>query len=83
MAYTNDNMFKSVDWITIVIYLALVTLGWFSICGACYDYGSMDLFSFDTNSGKQLVWIGGALALNIFWMSEVILPHSSGEGFLP
>lgn len=63
MAYTNDNMFKSVDWITIVIYLALVTLGWFSICGACYDYGSMDLFSFDTNSGKQLVWIGGALGL--------------------
>ena len=63
MAYTNDNMFKSVDWITIVIYLALVVLGWFSICGACYDYGSMDLFSFDTNSGKQLVWIGGALGL--------------------
>ena len=63
MAYTNDNMFKSVDWITIVIYLALVVLGWFSICGACYDYGNMDLFSFDTNSGKQLVWIGGALGL--------------------
>lgn len=63
MAYTNDNMFKSVDWITIVIYLALVVLGWVSICGACYDYGNMDLFSFDTNSGKQLVWIGGALSL--------------------
>ena len=63
MAYTNDSMFKSVDWITIVIYLALVALGWISICGACYDYGNMDLFSFDTNSGKQLVWIGGALGL--------------------
>lgn len=63
MAYTNDSLVKSVDWITIVIYLALVVLGWVSICGACYDYGDMDLFSFDTNSGKQLVWIGGALCL--------------------
>ena len=64
MVYTNDNsLVKSVDWITIVIYLALVVLGWVSICGACYDYGSMDLFSFNTNSGKQLVWIGGALFL--------------------
>lgn len=63
MAYTNDSLIKSIDWVTIVIYLALVALGWVSICGACYDYGDMDLFSFDTNSGKQLVWIGGALCL--------------------
>ena len=65
MAYTNDNMFKSVDWIAIVIYLALVDLGWVSICGAGYDYGNMDLFSFDTNSGKQVGWIGGALSLGV------------------
>lgn len=63
MAYTNDSMVKSVDWITIVVYLALVALGWVSICGACYDYGDTNLFSFDTNSGKQLVWIGGAFGL--------------------
>ena len=63
MAYTNDSLMKSVDWITIVIYIALVVLGWISICGACYDYGEMNLFGFDTNSGKQLVWIGGAFFL--------------------
>ena len=63
MAYTNDSMIKSVDWITIGIYVALVALGWVSICGACYDYGDMNLFSFDTNSGKQLVWMGGAVVL--------------------
>lgn len=63
MAYTNGSLMKSVDWITIAIYLALVVLGWFSICGACYDYGDMELFSFSTNSGKQLVWIGGAFFL--------------------
>mgnify|MGYP003494776824 FL=1 len=66
MAYTNGSLIKSVDWVTIAIYLALVVFGWFSICGACYDYGEMDLFSFDTNSGKQLVWIGGAFCLGFF-----------------
>ena len=68
MAYTNDSLIKSVDWITIAIYVALVVLGWVSICGASYDYGEMDLFSFNTNSGKQLVWIGGA-----FFLGFVIL----------
>ena len=63
MAYTNDSMMKSVDWITVVIYLALVALGWVSICGASYDYGDMDFFSMDSRAGKQLLWIGCSLGL--------------------
>lgn len=63
MAYTNDNMLKSVDWVTVCIYLVLVIFGWFSVCGASYDYGEMDFFSFDTRSGKQLVWICCSLGL--------------------
>ena len=30
-------MLKSIDWFTILIYLALLALGWMSICGACYE----------------------------------------------
>ncbi len=56
-------MVKSVDWITIAIYLVLVILGWISICGASYDYGDMDFFSMDTRAGKQLLWIGCSLVL--------------------
>ena len=63
MAYTNDDVMKSVDWITIAIYVALVILGWVSICGASYDYGDMDFFSMDTRAGKQMLWIGCSLAL--------------------
>ena len=63
MAYTNGNMFKSVDWWTIAIYVVLVIFGWFSICGASYDYGDMDFFSFTTRAGKQLVWIGCSFVL--------------------
>ena len=63
MAYTNDSVTKSVDWITIVIYLALVVLGWISVCGASHDYGEMNFFSMDTRTGKQLLWIACSLGL--------------------
>ena len=46
----------SIDWVTILLYVVLITWGWFSVCGACYDFNHPDLFSFSTNSGKQLVW---------------------------
>ncbi|MBE6287193.1 MAG: rod shape-determining protein RodA [Mediterranea massiliensis] len=52
-----DNIWKSLDWVTIVIYLLLVTFGWFSICGASYDYTDRDLLDFSTRAGKQFVWI--------------------------
>ena len=68
MAYTKGSMLKSVDWFTVAIYIALVVFGWFSVCGASYNYGDMDLFSFDTRSGKQLIWIGCSLGLASFYL---------------
>lgn len=59
----NKGILLSLDWKTILLYLALVGWGWASVCGASYDYGHPSLVSFDTNPGKQLVWIGTALAL--------------------
>lgn len=58
-----ESVWKSVDWITILLYLILVACGWFSICGASYTYGETDLLSFESRSGKQLVWIGCSLGL--------------------
>lgn len=52
-----DSMWKSIDWFTIAIYLILVFIGWLSVCGASYNFGDTDFFSFDTRAGKQLVWI--------------------------
>jgi rod shape determining protein RodA len=56
-------MWKSVDWWTVAIYVALVIFGWFSVCGASYDYSDMDFFSFGTRAGKQMVWIGCSMGL--------------------
>lgn len=52
-----DNIWKSLDWTTIVIYLLLITFGWFSICGASYDFAEGHLLDFSTRAGKQFVWI--------------------------
>ncbi len=52
-----DSIWKSIDWVTIVIYLLLLTFGWFSVCGAGYDYGDRDFLDFSTRAGKQFVWI--------------------------
>lgn len=56
------------DWMTICIYLMLVIFGWFSVCGASYDYGEIDFFSFDTRAGKQFVWICCSLGLGFILM---------------
>ncbi|WP_448907392.1 rod shape-determining protein RodA [Hoylesella shahii] len=66
MARTTDrqpSMLGSLDWWTIGIYLALLTFGWVSVCGASYTYGDTDIFSLDTRSGMQIVWIGTSVCL--------------------
>ena len=52
-----DSIWKSLDWVTIVVYLMLIVFGWFSVCGASYSYGDTDLLDFSTRAGKQFVWI--------------------------
>ena len=51
------SLWKTLDWVTIVIYLLLIIGGWFSVCGASYDYGDRDFLDFSTRAGRQFVWI--------------------------
>lgn len=51
------SLWKSVDWATIAVYLILIICGWFSVCGASYNYGDTDFLNFGTRAGKQLMWI--------------------------
>lgn len=62
-SYGRNNLWKNLDWITVAFYLLLVILGWFSVCGASYDFAQPGFFDFDTRSGKQLVWICCSLGL--------------------
>lgn len=66
MAQATDkqrNILRSLDWWTIGIYFALLLFGWISVCGASYTYGDTDIFTLDTRSGMQIVWIGTSLVL--------------------
>ncbi len=66
--YRDDKqpgVLRSLDWWTIGIYLALLAFGWLSVCGATFSYDDPDLFSFASNSGKQLMWIGTSLLLGL------------------
>ena len=58
------SLWKSIDWLTIFIYLVLLALGWMSVCGACYDYDQAgSILDFSTRSGMQIIWIASSLLL--------------------
>lgn len=60
------NIWRSVDWITIVIFLVLVTIGWFNIYSAVYDEEHDMIFDFTQRYGKQFIWILATMVLAIF-----------------
>ena len=59
----STSVLRSLDWWTILLYLALLTFGWISVCGASYTYGDTDIFSLSTRSRMQIVWIGTSITL--------------------
>ena len=67
MSYSQrTNPLLQVDWVVILLYIALLTFGWFSICGASHEIGDTDFFNMATRTGKQLMWIGLGFGLGIF-----------------
>lgn len=66
MPYRHTSIFRSVDWITIAIYAAMLLFGWISVCGASYNYGETEIFSFSARSGMQVIWIGTAIVIGTF-----------------
>ena len=59
----NQSVLRSIDWWTVLIYIALLSFGWISVCGASYSYGETDIFSLSTRSGMQIIWIGTSIML--------------------
>jgi rod shape determining protein RodA len=53
----NVSVFRSLDWITIMLYLILVVFGAISIYAASYDFDNASMFDFNEFSGKQFTWI--------------------------
>ncbi len=52
-----SNFFLELDWLLILIYLALVTIGWFTIYATTFSSEQVALINLTTYHGKQLLWI--------------------------
>jgi rod shape determining protein RodA len=59
------SFFFNVDWLTVLIYLCLCTIGWFNIHAAVFDETHSSLVDLDTNYGKQFIFILTAIVLGI------------------
>lgn len=63
MRNSKKSLWQTVDWITILFFILLVAAGWFSICGASYDFDNAGLFDPSGRPGSQLIWIGSSVVL--------------------
>ncbi len=66
MARQNEHIAHNLDWLTVVIYVACVTWGLFSIYAAIYDpENPTKLFDLSNSAGKQLMFISTSMLLII------------------
>jgi rod shape determining protein RodA len=59
------SFFFNVDWLTVLIYLCLCTIGWFNIHAAVFDDAHPSIIDLDTNYGKQFIFIITAVVVGI------------------
>ncbi|NVJ89508.1 MAG: rod shape-determining protein RodA [Flavobacteriaceae bacterium] len=57
MRQEQNNIFAGVDWILIILYMALVGFGWVNIYAASKDDNHYEILDFSSKYGKQLIWI--------------------------
>jgi rod shape determining protein RodA len=57
------NIWASIDWLTVALYLLLVFLGWINIYAAVYNEEHQSIFDFSMRYGKQMIWISAAIVI--------------------
>ncbi|MEN8121032.1 MAG: rod shape-determining protein RodA [Bacteroidota bacterium] len=59
----SSDIINHIDWITVLIYIVLVILGWANIYAAVYNEDHISILDISQRYGKQLIWISVAFAL--------------------
>lgn len=57
------------DWITIIVYFALVAIGWVNIYSASLNDSATGFFDLNQIYAKQLVWIALSLVIIVFLLA--------------
>ncbi|MFW6020241.1 MAG: rod shape-determining protein RodA, partial [Bacteroidales bacterium] len=64
MSLTETSTRKNrIDWTLVMIYLALVFIGWINIYSAVFDEEHQSILDFSQKYGKQMIWIITSLTI--------------------
>ena len=58
MRRSGNEIFTDVDWVTVLLYIVLVTMGWMNIYAAVYNEHHYEITDITQKYGKQMIWIG-------------------------
>lgn len=64
----NNNILARLDWVTVMLWLAMMIMGWLNIYAAVYNEQHTSIFDMSQRYGKQLIFILAALVLAVFVM---------------
>ena len=92
-----DNVWLNVDWVVLVLYVVLVTLGVSNIYSAGFNSEQTRIFDFSAEHGKQIMWIGTSIFIGViiffldfsfirkyaFWFYGFTLLMLAGVLFMP
>lgn len=65
MSTQQRSFFFNVDWLTVLLYLILCTIGWFNIHAAVFDANHSSIVDTSTNYGKQFIYICVSIVVGI------------------
>jgi rod shape determining protein RodA len=57
------NIFKRIDWRLVIMYLALIIIGWINIYAAIYSEEHSSILDLGQNYGRQMIWIVTSLVI--------------------
>lgn len=60
-----NNIFANLDWISILLWLVMLTFGWMNIYSANIMEADSGIFDLSQRFGKQMLWIGASILLAV------------------
>ncbi len=63
------SVLKRIDWLSVLFYVLLVTIGWLNIYSSTFTDADPSIFNFSTLHGKQLFFFGASIVTVIVIMA--------------
>ncbi len=75
----SNSIVSRIDWLTVVLYVVLIIIGWISVYSSVYNEEHNSIFDISQRYGKQLIWIIVAfiLIIGIFFIESHIISSFS------